>query len=283
MRLSTKQQREDLLKYEHETHIKRGYKFEEYKDLKIYLMSDEVSTWLKIFAGTSTKPLQNKRYRTEGQALEQIKQSKENSEAREERKKDAKGNKTLSSHANCAKAIRTELKKLIPNVKFSVTSDSFANGNSVNVSWQNGPTTKQIDDIVNKYAYGRFDSMTDYAFSEYTEGLAQAKYVSTSREVTQEFKNLITEALRVKMPTLEEHAYNGLTDQVYKIISNTPIPENYIFIGLVPRTEDEEYSQAYYKAQFETPEPMPTPETKESKTFEKVEAEEGEIMIVDYS
>ena len=58
-------------------------------------------------------------------------------------------------------------------------------GDSINVKWTDGPTTAQVDAIVNRYAAGSFDGMTDcydYHRSAWTEAFGYAKYVNTSRE-----------------------------------------------------------------------------------------------------
>lgn len=92
--------------------------------------------------------------------------------------------KKLSPHAACAKAIRTELKQHFPSVKFSVTSDSFSMGNSVDISWTDGPTSEQVNAITKKYQYGSFDGMTDsYNNTNNRDDIPQAKYVHTSRQI----------------------------------------------------------------------------------------------------
>jgi hypothetical protein len=53
--------------------------------------------------------------------------------------------------------IRKLLKASYPVCKFSVRSDY----NSVRVSWTDGPTTKQVDAIVQPFQAGHFDGMTD--------------------------------------------------------------------------------------------------------------------------
>lgn len=67
----------------------------------------------------------------------------------------------LYSGSDVSKAIKQELKKIYPNIKFSVRYKSYAGGDSINVSWNFGPTTKQVESIINKYQEGSFDGMTD--------------------------------------------------------------------------------------------------------------------------
>lgn len=80
--------------------------------------------------------------------------------------------------------IRAELKREFPSVKFSVTSSKYSGGNSVDVRWKDGPTTKQVDAIANKYQAGWFDGMTDcynYTPSAWTDVFGEARFISTNR------------------------------------------------------------------------------------------------------
>lgn len=60
-----------------------------------------------------------------------------------------------------AKNIRAELKTRFPGVKFSIRSHSYANGDSVYVTWVGGPKEQEIYPLVEKYEQGSFDGMTD--------------------------------------------------------------------------------------------------------------------------
>lgn len=179
---ATKAGRLALQEYDFTSLTNKGFSRENYGDLKIFTMTDDTSTWLKIFRGTATKETIYKRYRTEAQAIEAITNAKASHDRRKAYKAELKANPKASSHSNCAAAIREELKKEMPNYKFSVRSETFAGGDAVRISWENGPTVKQIEAIVNKYAYGRFDSMEDLSYSEHNDDLPQAKYVTTYRE-----------------------------------------------------------------------------------------------------
>ena len=89
--------------------------------------------------------------------------------------------------AQCAKAIKKELSKKFPNIKFSVTSDNFAGGNSVSIHYTNGVPQAEVEAITGKYQYGHFDGMIDcYEYSNGRDDIPQAKYVSVSREVSED-------------------------------------------------------------------------------------------------
>ncbi|MFN7301811.1 MAG: LPD29 domain-containing protein [Bacteroidota bacterium] len=89
-----------------------------------------------------------------------------------------------------AENIRRELKRLYPKVKFSIRYKSFSGGNSIDVSWVDGPTSASVNAIIGKHEYGSFDGMTDcYNYdseSDRTWGdvFGSAKYVHASRTHT---------------------------------------------------------------------------------------------------
>lgn len=66
--------------------------------------------------------------------------------------------------AEIAKMIRKTLKGAFPGVTFSVRTDKYAGGSSVDIGWTDGPTTSQVDARVSAYAGARFDGMTDLAY-----------------------------------------------------------------------------------------------------------------------
>ena len=97
----------------------------------------------------------------------------------------------MSHYALGAKNIRVELKRAFPSVKFSVTSEGYSGGCSINISWTDGPTTKQVKEITDKYQEGDFDGMEDiynYNHSNLWPGIfGGAKYVFENRHYTREF------------------------------------------------------------------------------------------------
>jgi len=85
--------------------------------------------------------------------------------------------------ALCARDIKQVLKKKYPSIKFRVKSDNFANGNSVDISWNLGPTSDDIDKLIKGYQYGHFDGMIDmYEHSNVRDDMHQAKFVHCNRE-----------------------------------------------------------------------------------------------------
>jgi len=93
--------------------------------------------------------------------------------------------KELSETAKCSKAIREELKKEFPGVKFKVHSEG---GSEINIYYVDGPSYESVDKIVGKYKMGHFDGMTDiYEYDNRREDIPQVLYVFTTREISLEY------------------------------------------------------------------------------------------------
>jgi len=65
-----------------------------------------------------------------------------------------------------AKLIRPVLAKHFPGVKFSVRSQSYSGGASINVSWTDGPRSKVVDDFIKGFEGRSFDGMNDLASNQ---------------------------------------------------------------------------------------------------------------------
>jgi hypothetical protein len=91
----------------------------------------------------------------------------------------------MTDQAKAAKAIKQELKKAFPKVKFSVKSESFSMGDAVRVNWEDGPTSDRVNAITAKYQYGTFNGMEDiYENSNDRDDIPQTKFVSLSRDMS---------------------------------------------------------------------------------------------------
>lgn len=278
MRIKTKKQRLDLQDYLFNQLIEKGYKREDYNGLIIFNMTDDKSTWLKIFRGTSTKEILFQRYRTKEQAEQQITRSKANADRVRKYKEDLKANPTKSSSANCAIAIREELKKHFPKIKFSVTSSNFSGGDSVRVKWTDGPTEKQVREFTSKYQYGRFNGMEDiYEYTNSRQDIPQSKYVQEERQISDGIKEIVFNALKPLFKEEDEHELKVMSN---RIIYNTNIPSNAIVTGLKRTGINCGSVQDFYTLDFET---TKNEEEPEKTNFEAVEVPAGEIQIVDYS
>lgn len=124
--------------------------------------------------------------------------------------------------------------------------------------------------------------MTDYSYSEHTDNLPQAKFVTTYREFNEELKEAVKTDLITLRPDLNHHGYDNINDNLHRLLYDSEIPLNGVYTGLVERGENEAYSRNFYKLSFNVPEVAQT-EAKETVNFEAVEVPLGEIQIVDYS
>lgn len=85
--------------------------------------------------------------------------------------------------------IRRMLKAAFPGVKFSVRSESFSGGNSIDIRWTDGPRVADVDAIVDPFSAGSFNGMDDsytYKTSPWTELFGSAKYVHSHRDYSDE-------------------------------------------------------------------------------------------------
>ncbi|HHE6471333.1 TPA: LPD29 domain-containing protein [Providencia rettgeri] len=93
------------------------------------------------------------------------------------------------------KNIRAELKKHFPKTKFSVRKQHHS---TYHVSWTDGPTVDEVESIINKYETSRFDSYTDYHYSDtspFNVVYGGVDYVFTHRHYSDEIKALAIESL----------------------------------------------------------------------------------------
>lgn len=91
--------------------------------------------------------------------------------------------RTLTQAALAAKQIKQDLKKAFPDVVFSVKSDNFSMGDSVNVSWTDGPLEEQVEELICQYEYGKFNGMEDiYEYTNRRDDIPQTKYLMCSRK-----------------------------------------------------------------------------------------------------
>lgn len=221
---NTKQNRLESLKYQFDNLEKQGYKKQSYKDVTFFVKNEYGKFYLSVFIGTSTKQVNKYYYRSEERMQEAIDGYKKSADYREQRKQDEKGNKKLSGHAAAAKAIREELKKAFPAVKFSVVSESFSMGNSVHINWTDGATTKEVESITDKYQYGHFNGMEDiYENTNSRDDIPQAKYVSCSRSMSDETKTILLPFAEEIYKSEQFNCHNS-ENMLYRLFCQTSFP-----------------------------------------------------------
>lgn len=177
--------------------------------------------------------------------------------------------KKKSTHASCSAAIKAELKNIFPDVKFSVTSDSFSMGNSVRIAWNDGPTVEQVEEITGKYQYGHFDGMQDlYEYSNKRDDIPQAKYVTETRTMSDATRQALEQS-----EALKDNDQRG--DIVYRLFYKTAIPVTATNITIEHSGETAGTIESFYRIAYDMPEA-------ESRPTE-IETKSGEVSIIEYS
>jgi len=122
-------------------------------------------------------------------------------------------NSKKSSHALAGANIRKELKHKFQSTKFSVTTESFSGGTSLDVVWTDGATEEEIDAITSKYEYGCFNGMEDiYEYDKDHDGsYGDVKYLQTKRKYSKEAMqwavNELEIDIEVKVSEYDNHAF----------------------------------------------------------------------------
>jgi hypothetical protein len=205
MRLDTNEKRQEARKI----YLKSCSMVQEYPEVNAVIGTyEQAGKFLAMgFKGTQGKPDFHYSFSTEARRGKYIQEflegCKRNQAYKAEQKEKNKG--VLTGAAACAAAIRQELKEKYPGVKFSVTSENFAGGNSVSVDWTDGPEYTEIESIVDGYQYGYFDGMTDcYEFKKDRDpNKPMAKYTHTNKH----YSESATQALKDKVNELDIPGY----------------------------------------------------------------------------
>lgn len=154
--------------------------------------------------------------------------------------------KRISSHALGAKNIKNELQRRFPGVKFNVKSKSYSGGDSIRANWELGPTTKEVDEIVDRYQEGDFDGMIDlyeYRHDEKIENFQKAngsaKYVFATRDIPEYVYSLIIKQLCEHSGIEYQEPHYNLkiheqfaTTLVHRIMAKSSFPAGAIVTGL---------------------------------------------------
>jgi len=136
----------------------------------------------------------------------------------------------LTGAALTAKKIKERLTALYPRVKFSVTSDTFSMGNSVDIRWTDGPTSEAVNAITKQYRYGSFDGMTDsydYSGIDPALGCDGAKYVHCNRRTSSEYRTKIAAKADEHYGSLnpDDPGYHGKLADIEKMFFAYPPAE----------------------------------------------------------
>jgi len=289
MRISTKAQREAIQQANKESHLKNGYQLEIFEGLQIFTKHDtNQNKWYLIaYKDNSTNAILNYFYNNFEGMNKRIEQTKNNytdqREWKEKRKSEQKGR--LTGAAACADAIRAELKQVFSGVKFSVKSDTFANGDAVRISWSDGPTTKEVDSITGKYSDGYFDSMQDMYIHTNNSDLPTAKYITTSRDMSAETSAILKPIANDLFESLKNHSNDfrpfhcyDASNFLYQLFCKASFKQGAKAVNIIKTDETCGLNEAstFYQIDFDLT------EVKESIKPTQAETKQGSVNVVVY-
>jgi hypothetical protein len=138
------------------------------------------------------------------------------------------GPRRKTEAANAASEIRKVLKIAFPNIKFSVTSENYAGGNSIRVNWENGPTVKQVQQYTKDFEMGSFNGMEDiYEMTNYNKNIPQVKYLFLNRSMSKNLKEFLEKEIEKKYDFKEMDKWEK-EREIYRLMredfSSTPLP-----------------------------------------------------------
>lgn len=203
-----------------------GYLLAEYGSLKVVTSSADRK--MIVWEGVKPYAVMVKEFDSAEELFEEVRSLEE---SEKKKAQDRKARQTAVGYnapvATVSKAIKAELKKLFPETKFSVRSDSYTGGNAVDISWDNGPSRVTIEAIVKKYQYGAVTRMDDcYENTNVSDTLPQAKFVSCSRNIAQEVRDRLAEQLeKMELPVRRE-------DIIHPVLFRTELPSSLEGVGL---------------------------------------------------
>jgi hypothetical protein len=125
-----------------------------------------------------------------------------------------------STVAKAAAEIRKELKTNFPEIKFTVKSENYAGGNSVNVRYEDGPKEEIVEELLNKYKAGSFNGMEDiYEYNNTNRDIPQAKYLFVNRDMSEAVKNQLVKHITTTYSGCQGLGYNDYSAVWFATIS----------------------------------------------------------------
>lgn len=133
----------------------------------------------------------------------------------------------LTGAALTAKLIKKTLSSLYPKVKFSVRSDVFSMGDSVDIRWTDGPTQDAVEAIAKQYQHGNFNGMIDmyeYESIDPSLGCDGAKYVQCHRTTSPKHKAMLAAKADEHFGKLDpnDHSYHRRLAEIEKMFFPYP-------------------------------------------------------------
>ena len=139
-----------------------------------------------------------------------------------------------------AKLVRKALKAAYPTVKFSVRTDRYSMGCSIDVTWSDGPTFTMVKPLLDAFCGTHFDGMTDskHSITQEYEGEVvkfEVDYVQGQRSISTAFMQQIAYKVaaqyHVAIPEVENSGAKWGTGDHGSIV---PSPEANVLIPNAP-------------------------------------------------
>ena len=148
-------------------------------------------------------------------------------------------------------------------------------GDSVSIRWEDGATGAEVRAISGKYQYGHFDGMTDmYEYSNRRDDIPQSKYVSDSRDMSEQTKAV--RAQFIENFEGDKHGHWGAEQIFYRVFAKTSIPAGAKVVGIVRDNEANETD--YYSLVLDLSEAKEVAPVKP----EAVEVQPGTVQVIEY-
>ncbi len=123
-----------------------------------------------------------------------------------------------------AKEIKQVLKASFPGTKFSIRSKSYPGGSSIDVRWTDGPTGKQVGNILDRFESTSYDGMNEvtnyHGERKYKGQLVEfhSGYVHGSRSISPEVLMLVADRIAYETgtatPTLNQYGSLSGADEL---------------------------------------------------------------------
>lgn len=164
-------------------------------------------------------------------------------ETREQRVAEYKAQRKAEGRdQTAAQAIKKELVKAFPSVKFSCRYETFSGGDSVDVCWTDWPTSEDVEKYTRKYQYGHFNWMEDiYEYTNSRDDIPQAKWVSCRRDVSPENRKFVEDYVEKTRGT-NERITDDVNTLAYRIYNKQPIYGKVVAVNPILRDSWEGYS-----------------------------------------
>lgn len=125
-----------------------------------------------------------------------------------------------------AKFVRQALKAAFPAITFSVRSKSYSGGASIDIQWTDGPTSKAVERIVQRFEGADFDGMTDLKTYKARTVNGQrvhygADFIFAHRKLSVDFLTKVVRTYcqqhHVEMPRIKESCGDACIDYTHPL------------------------------------------------------------------